>query len=344
MSKFLRRVSIFLLYGFLLQVVLPVAVDPFNVFHADNIRDTGISTNSNYVKVKYVLDNPDKFDGFIFGSSRIGAVHAEKIPGRIYNMMYPGGMPSEHLLNLKTFVENDVKLFKIYLGVDSLSYTGDIIEHIIQPSRCPYEYLYDDPKYFFSLYMNPMDTLRSIFIMFTSPEKPIDRARFYSTGNGIVYNQETKYIWKNDKDIRITMGRGMHIAESLRDIQKIYEICREHKIELTIFTNPMHRLTYMASLDKRYFEFLEGLAKITDFWNFSSLNNVTLDNNSYIDDSHYKAETGDIMLNVMCSGEVYPELQAQGFGVKVTRENAKDFISMLRRQAEDFKHKNSPAP
>ena len=157
------------------------------------------------------------------------------------------------------------------------------------------------------------------------------------------YNAKTTFNWQTEGHIP-KIGKLDCMKECLADIQEILDICHENKIELIIFSNPMYYVTYAASLEQDYFGFLEHLAHITDFWNFSSLNNITLNNANYHETSHYRAEVGDMMLNVMCSGEVYPELQAQGFGVKVTRENVKDFIAMLRKQAEDFRHKNSPVP
>ena len=72
------------------------------------------------------------------------------------------------------------------------------------------------------------------------------------------------------------------MQENLGYIKEIAELCRENNIRLVIFTNPMHYITYMNSLDNNYLEFLKGLADITDFYNFSSLNDITLDNNNYL--------------------------------------------------------------
>ena len=133
------------------------------------------------------------------------------------------------------------------------------------------------------------------------------------------------------------------ISSNLKAIQELVEICRTSGIDLVIFTNPMHNITYMASLELGYFDFLEGLANISYFWNFSSLNDFTLSNDLYMETSHFKAEVGDMMIDAMCYGKADPKLQAQGFGFKVTRENVKDFIDMLKHQAEAYRHKNSPA-
>ena len=159
----------------------------------------------------------------------------------------------------------------------------------------------------------------------------------YKYGWWCEYGRETNFDWKSDK-IQPTIGTQNNFDDTISDIKKIVEICKENDIELIIFTNPMHYITYMASVEENYFEFLEGVAKITDFYNFSSLNDVTLDNNNYFETSHYKAEVGDMIINVICNGQKYNGLYEQGFGVKVTSENVNEFINMLKKQADDFKN------
>jgi hypothetical protein len=81
--------------------ILPILYDPFNVFHYKSIRDTA-STNQNYVKMRYILDNPDKFDAFILGSSKVSALDVDRIEGlRCYNMTRAWGTPKEYFDNLR---------------------------------------------------------------------------------------------------------------------------------------------------------------------------------------------------------------------------------------------------
>ena len=110
MKRFLFIISVFAVYIAALHTIFPVLVDPFNIFHADSIRDNGIQPNQNYIRTKYILGNKDTYNGFMFGSSRVGAIHTDKIPGaKVYNMAYPNGLPSEHLANIMTFLENGIK-------------------------------------------------------------------------------------------------------------------------------------------------------------------------------------------------------------------------------------------
>lgn len=337
MKKFLLKVSFFAVYAFLLQVVFPIMIDPYNVFHIEHIRANGVDCNKNYVKMKYILNNPERFDSFVFGSSRVGVIHTEKIPGeRAYNMAYTGGLPSEHLANIKTFLKNNIHPVKIYIGVDSVSYMVDPEMHISSQMHCPYEYLADDPYYFFTLYCNPLIAFESLKTILTRKSE-VDTDTFYQYGWWREYGQESKIDWESENVKPTILGvlNDKVFRNALNDIKETVRLCRENSIELIIFTNPMHNITYMALVkDCRYFEFLEELSSITEFYNFSSLNDITLSNDCYLETSHYKAEVGDMILNVICSDEIYPELYAQGFGVKVTKDNAEEFISMLKHQLE----------
>src|SRR5947209_1545442 len=82
-----------------------------------------IQPNLNFVKTSFILNNPDKFDSFIFGSSRIGVLKPSKIKNmNCYNMMYPQGIPKEHLENIKLFLKKKIKIKNLLIGLDELDY------------------------------------------------------------------------------------------------------------------------------------------------------------------------------------------------------------------------------
>ena len=335
MKKFLLKVSILSLYVLLLKIVFPIIVDPFNVFHVYNIRATGTEPNRHYIKMTYILDNPDKFSGYLFGSSRVGAIHTNKIPGKIYNMTYSVGLPAEHLANLKTFATNNIRPSKVFIGLDSIAITVDPSSHITQAMRCPYEYL--TSGHFFYLFFDVKTVFDSLRIKPKASDADSLKV-FYSYGWQYDYGMESVFDWDNDKYVPVK-DSGIYeksAKRALREVREIVDFCHENRIELVFFTNPMYKTTYMNALDVHYLDFLEGIAEFSEFYNFSSFNNITMNNKNYLDTSHYKAEVGDLILNVICSGEIYPELYAQGFGVKVTKDNAKGFISALREQAQEF--------
>lgn len=101
-----------------------------------------LEPNKNYIKTKYILENKLKYDSFIFGSSRVGVIPTEKVLGyKFYNMTYSEGLPNEWLNTLKTFIENNIKIKMIIIGIDDISFKVDYKEHFNQPMRLPYQNL-----------------------------------------------------------------------------------------------------------------------------------------------------------------------------------------------------------
>lgn len=122
------------------------------------------------------------------------------------------------------------------------------------------------------------------------------------------------------------------IDETLRDINDIVNLCSKNGIKLIVFTNPVHKITYQKSVDNGYLDFLYKLPDITDYYNFSGLNDITVNNNNYLETSHYSLEIGDMIIDTIFHSTVDNELLSQGFGYYVTKNNKDEFIDILRNQ------------
>ena len=325
-----KRYAVSVIFLLLLALFIGIAsgcfIDPYNVFHVNNIRDIGIEPNKHYIKMVYILENPDKFDTFLFGSSKVGAIHTEKIKGeKCYNMTYSRGVPSEHLANIRTFLANGVHVKKLYIGVDSSSYTVNPNEHISQQLRCPYEYLRDHPLHFYYLYMNPSMVLSSLRHIYHEYRNYDYVSTFYQYGAYSPYGKNSTIDWDRAAP---SVGKENLLKETLKDMQSIADICRKENISLTVFVNPMHHTTYNASLSIGHQDFLKGLANISEFYNFGGLNDIALNNDNFYDTSHYKPEIGDMILEVICNNRKYNNLYEQGFGWKVNKNNVDMFLSL----------------
>ena len=329
MKKFFKKTALILIYCILIITIPAYLVDPYNVFHWKNIRNTGINPNHNYIKTKYVLSNPELFDGFVFGSSRVGAIHVENMTnGKIYNMTASGATPKENYDSLKTLLDGNVHMEVVYLGVDSYSYTTDPVSHHYSQLASPYEFLVTNPKAFIQLYFNPSITLQGFIEMQASKDiEGFDT--FYDYGWWCDYNRHATIDLTTAPPF---IGDSDKFNETLQDIQNIKTLCDEHNIKLVVFTNPMYDVTYRKSLEYNYLEFLIELSKITDFYNFSSLNDITIDQNNFLDTSHYNAEVGDLLISTFLNGQTSTDLLQQGFGYYVTEENIYDLIDILQKQ------------
>lgn len=333
MKSFVIKAACFILYAALIGIVFPYCLDPYNVFHTESIRDNGVEPNKNYVKMSYILDNPDKFDAFLFGSSRVGAIHTEKIEElHCYNMTYSAGIPEQHLRNLETLLANHIIPKKIFIGLDSISYTFQP-EALMDCLHCPYEYLSESWENLYGMYLNTGIAVLSLPVIVPHQVWGDGYVKgFYDNGSAIDYGQISSYDWEHAEVISGSIGYADYLEETIGNMRDIVRICEENGIELVVFTNPMHPVTYEASLDKDWFRFLEELAEVTDYYNFSGLNRITSDNANFLETSHYTAETGDLLLECLVRGVTDDELLKEGFGMLVTKDNVGELLDILKGQ------------
>lgn len=332
MKKFISKIALFSIFCASLIVGISISIDPYNVFHLNNVRDNGIEPNKNFIKMNYILSNPQKYDSLLFGSSRVGSIHTDKIDNEhCYNMTYSEGIPAEHLDNIKTLIKNNVPIKKIYMGLDTLSYNIDPLAHQKEPMRASYEYLRSHPLDFLSFYLDSSTALSSLETSKAHVPQENLNELLYSYGWWCEYNAVQKL---NPDTAYSIIGPSYCLDETLATIAEIVTICENANIELIVFTNPMYYVTYDDSLNYNYLEFIERLASITNFYNFSGINDITLNADNYTDSSHYNAEVGDLMIDCMCHQKCDDSLYSQGFGVYVTSENVDYILSLLAKSSE----------
>ena len=56
MKKFLRKMAPFVLFIVILEIAVPIAVDPYNVFHWRRIRDNGVEPTATLDELCRMLD------------------------------------------------------------------------------------------------------------------------------------------------------------------------------------------------------------------------------------------------------------------------------------------------
>ncbi len=329
MKRFLKKLAPFAIFILILEIAIPMMVDPYNVFHWRRIRDNGVEPNSNYIKMRYVLDNPDKFDSFLFGSSRTGFVDVERIPqGNWYNMSYSEGIPNEHLENLKVLINHGIVPENVMIGIDNISCFVHPDLHAKQFYRIPYPM--ENPFSFYANYFSIKGVIKSLDVILKHEIVDPDYVdRYYRNGGNNRY-LTVKNDWENDAPYWEDYYENQ-LFNALVDLTRIQELCEEHDINLIIFTNPIYYTTYQQSALFGYEEWLTWLAdeEKLPFYNFSSLNDITTDQANYIETSHYNMEVGDMIIDRIFYGKTDETLESQGFGFYVTKDRRDEFIEAL---------------
>lgn len=336
MRKFFFKLALLFVPLALVFILPPLLVDPFNVFHRRAVRRNGVEPNENFIKTAYILDNKDKFDSFVFGSSRVGALHVENIEGyRAYNMTYSFGIPQEHLENIRTFLKAGVHIKMILINIDEVCCAVDGKSHLSDPMHRPYP---ADGSFFsfYSMYLKPEIVLQALPVILRSKltDGEAWRRNFYETGWWIGYDMDTGFSFEEPAgagDEPSGILQYYFYPAALEALEETAALCAENGIELIVFSSPMFAYQYRLSAKAGYLDFLERLAGVTPYYNFSCLNAITEDDANYLDPSHYKARIGDMILDRIFR-EDKSEHKADMFGEYVTQENVGQVMAALKAQ------------
>ncbi|MCR4744458.1 MAG: hypothetical protein K5894_04425 [Lachnospiraceae bacterium] len=337
MKKFLIKCICFALILGIIFIPSAVILDPYNVFHPDEIVNNGVEPNKRFIKMRNVLKHPDKYDSLLFGSSRVGFFDVSKMEdGNYYDMSYSEGTPAEHLEDLKILINHGIIPKNVTIGIDDISYFVDPTFHYQQLYRrgFPWEGDFLEKLKFYLGYFDIITLSDSIEVISEHKNTDPDYGkRLLETGTenleiptGFNY-EKTEATWSDYYSPR---------EDSFKEIQEIVDLCDEYDIKLRIFTNPINGYTYQKDIANGYIVFLGELAEITDYYNFSGFNNVTLDMNNYYETSHFCPEIADKIIDCVYNGVTEKELLAQGFGMHVTRDNVDELTKILYDQAVNY--------
>lgn len=337
MKKFVLKFAAFavIVVGFFLTV--SIGIDPYNIFHYNYPRNNGIEANKNFIKTRYMIAEPGKFDSFLFGSSRAGFTDVEALPdGKYYNMCSSEALPAEHVRLLKELIRHGIVPENVTVMVDDISCFVDPDGlHKTMLFRIPYPD--DNISSWFAFYVKYCDILTTWQayreVRDYVPTDPDYTDRYRRSGSERLDNdrpfQDESHVgyWADYYELRVDAV--------MADIRELKSICEQNGINLRIMTNPLYHLTYKRDIENGYLDFLYALAGEVDYWNFSSFSDITLNDNNYYETSHFRPSVSDKMMDTVYNGTQDDALWKQGFGVKVTKENRDEFIYFLKYQAEE---------
>jgi hypothetical protein len=333
-KKWIKIFLIFFLILVVFQSFLSSLTNPYLTMQTDNYYSQ--EPNQNFLKVKYILENKNKYDSFIFGSSRVGKIDPKLFKhNKCYNMTYSEGVPYEHLLNIKLFLKEGVKIKNIFIGLDDFSYEVNPVQHFQDVMRKPH-YLASGESIlnFYSLYKN-----LSYSHFFTKRNNYYD---INNTGMPLVPKKVTNYIETHKeahnldtKFLKPTHYEGNRINDTIITIKEIIKLSKENNINIVFFINPIHKITYLDSNFKNFQNFKKELSKITPYYDFSGLNSITKNNYYYYETSHYRLIVGKLIAARILNDTSINV--PKDFGVFVTKDNIEAHLMNLRIQREKYR-------
>lgn len=351
MKKFLLKSAI-IAFPFLTLALLNMHYDTFNIFHWKNIRFTSAEPNKNFVKTQYIIHNPKKFNAFIFGSSRVANIPQDFLPKetdgkplRWYNMTHSEGITAEHLATIRTFLANGVDIDMILLGFDNITMYANVGQHEKQLLRMPFQVYEESPMHFYVPYLKNITASSIIKEVehYNAAEMKAETERFYEWGGC----ESDFSLTENPQMERYDIEHFDYSQkDSHKDIEEIARLCSEHNIKLVLFTSPMYQILYRNSVEDGYFDFLRVVAQKCEFYNFSALNNYTVNPQYYYEWSHYRPALG-LLVNKILFGtdedreRIRLDASDKLWGVRVNANNVEEVVDYLQRQIEYYMKSSS---
>lgn len=330
MKKFVKSL-LFITSLFVLVIMgYNYSVDEYGLFHGDYSKPKA-DIPERFVKMRFLLQHPDQYNSFCFGSSRIASIDLTRIRNgkKYYNMTYAAGIPSEWLHDIKQLLAGGVVINQIIIGVDNVSFLLDPIENEKNPLRRPY-YNYDWKMYTMFLLQRP--------VIFSTDNRKF-RYDIYNTGR-IFQDIAEKKIAANPEGyaenlpLFISPTSRNRISDAIDEIKAIKTFTDQHGIELIVFINPMSKAAYLDMDFNQFNDFKCRLANVVSYYDFSGLNEIAVDNHNYYDTVHYRPVVGDKIIDRVFGMEESPP--PRGFGVWVTKDNVEEHIRDLENELNSY--------
>lgn len=332
-------------------------IDPYGILRTDFSKQIQ-EPNQNFVKMKFILAHPERYDSFLFGSSRVIFIDNTKIRnGRYYNYWYSEGVPQEHRDNIRLLVQKGVRIRNILIGLDEFSYRLDPETHLTNLLRQPHPLITGKnlPLFYLEYFArvsglgsNVQDFVQNRILNKGAAAQGKVIYDIERTGRMFIPSWDESIERDPDKHnrdevfTRPTHYEGNNLGPTLEAIREIARTAKEQGIALTVFINPVHRTTYLDTDQDQFFAFKKELATITDYYDFSGLNSITTNNYYYYETSHYREMVGDMMLARMFG---YPNVTVPAdFGVLVTRRNMDAHLARQATMLDEERYRHHAGP
>ena len=349
--KWTYKFLIYLPILFIMLMFINYSIDPFNIFDS-KVLNRDFQPNGRYLKIEHLTKNKNKYNSLIIGSSRIGntdpAIIEKYLPGsKFYNFTLGLSNLNDNLIHLNYLIENNYKIKNIYLQVDVLENfdsfklsEGDFHKkyHPLVSKENPIAF------YFKYLTIFPFKNLKGKLEKNLIGEDKWyfsydikKTGRLYINYNKELFKANPEYFFEVDESLQRNEAtrhiKGQYIKQNLKALKEIKLLCDTNNINLIVFITP-HNYNMINKFDlKDYITFIEGIADITNFWDFSGYNTITTNNINYYEASHYKPFIAD-----MIAARIFNDNNSSippDFGVYVNKKNLKQHIVNIKSQFKE---------
>lgn len=320
--------------------ILNVIVDPYDYFDGIDGINSNIHDNS-YIRVfkaNHIKKFGNNYDAYLIGGSKGGCYQSEKLKEldgyNYYNTFITCGNFEEYYIFSKFIIEN-TNAKKIILNLSGFECLFDVRTGLKQETPAILTGKSEIAEFISFLFKNPKLSMDEIRHSSATDRQNDDGSRNLATyyknrsKNPEKYVNE-KVIYDLDKDLKMMFEKFSTITFSsfpndINYLRKIVNLCKENNVELLVINSPTPLTSRQDFESEVYINFLAQVAQVTDFWDFTSYNDINLNPYNFYDDAHAFYEVNELVIDTIKGTNSY-----EGFGKYVTKDNVYEYLQERR--------------
>jgi hypothetical protein len=327
--------------------VVNYVVDPFNIFHTKFLKEQ-FQMNERFMKIEYLEENKNKYNSYMFGSSRIGTTPPSIIDkylenAKFYNFTISSANLYDYLIHLQYFIKNKYPIKNLYLQID--------IDNMASYSRTESDYLRKVHPFVLeqSLYKYYLGYLTGLFPFNIKGKiaeninqkdlvgyyletgiwtRPLKEKKIQENPERFI-KEEISFNVQNKRTVKNTQFENNNKA-----LKEIVNLCLKNNINLIVFTTPHNQNMMDTFIIEDYLKFLKMISSHTNFYDFTGYNTITTENINYYESSHYRENVGRLI-----AARIFNDKSVEvpkDFGVLVTKDNIDQHLENLHQQIKEY--------
>lgn len=343
-KKYSLGIIIYLYILFIILLLVNYIINPFDIFKNNILKYTGTS-NERFVKMEHIIKNHDKYNSYMFGSSRIGVTDPAIVEkyidnSKFYNFTISQASMYDYDTMLQYFIKNKYMVKNLYIQID----VADFMDMYKHPDS---DYLYkpdavltgEDKYKFYLNYLTIFPVSNYKIKLLNNYNKDEFKYDFYTTG--MYYKKEEALMNKDlkgylEKEPTFHAKPGMRnvnydiVDQNLKSLKNVKDLCKKNNINLIILNTPYNQNLMNDLYINDYCRIEKQISAITDFWDFSGYNSITTDNSNYYEWSHYRPKIAKII-----AAKIFDDKAVaipKDFGEYVNKNNIENHINTLKIQ------------
>ena len=337
----------FLFFLSCIIVAKNVITDPFSVFAKtdyDAVKNKKYLPNERYIKMKYILNNKDKYDSFLIGSCTSNFINLDGIKGqKWYNLTFTTTSVSEMNRIFKQIIDNGIVPKRIlmqvsqdYFKAGKNDYKKVCSKHI---NLCCYPLTRDEKISFWSRYLlySPVINKDKNDVFTDGFKRNIFKGGSFI--DGFPSDDTPKDNSDTVFDLEKYANKKPYDNDNLELIKEIVQICKEKNIDFEMLIIPEYIEIY-KDIDLDGFNNLKRkLAEITPFYDFTGINKIASDKRYFKDPIHITSYASKLIVDRIFYQNKNDAPKIDGFGVYVTKNNIDSHIKNLENEIKKYKEK-----